>query len=739
MLQVTGGLDTVNPVASNGAVPTENPDELDTSKSGKPIVGVIYPPPEIRNIVDKTASFVARNGFEFESRIRQHEINNPKFNFLNPGDPYHAYYQQKIRDIADGKCTEMQTTKPQAGPTTQSKLQEAIKLVDWIPRDPPPEFEFIADPTTINALDLVLIMFVNNMFVAFDVNFDFLKPQHSNFAYFTRLVEQYTKIILPPKDIVQKLENECRGMRPVLDLVKQRVDWEQYQRRIKEREDAEAERERLAYSMIDWHDFVVVQTVDFQPQETVGLPPPCTPKDVGARILAQQRMEANKVSAQSIEMEVDSDEEVPGQQFAGEGVENQPFPGGDQGAIAFSNEEGMGALHQQVPKPKAVHEVTQPQPAPPRPENVTVRKDYNPRSRLLEKVQSEQKWVISPLTGEKIQADKLTEHLKFNTVDQQYFVQKERELQERQEEELVFALGSDISANIKAFAERRSDIFGVGSKGAEQTMIGKKLGEEDIRKVDPKTIWDGHQASVETTSKAAQAKVNVEEQIAQIHRAQGLLPDSSKERIGPKVTAVDETTGARRPTEPTNIAVISAPPTSVAPSLLPPMVPVVAAPNPLYLLQQNPRVAAPIGGSAMYQHATAVGGYAIATPAAYPPEPEPPVKRTKTFEEQLKPEEEWLNKYGDLGPVNITVVFPLSAEKPEWNLNGQSVSYSLNLTDPVSAIKGKIQETTSMPASKQKLSFENIFIKDANTLAYYNMLDGSTVQLQLKERGGRKK
>ncbi|KRY21911.1 Splicing factor 3A subunit 1, partial [Trichinella patagoniensis] len=605
MPQVTGGLDTVNPVASNGAVPTENPDELDTSKSGKPIVGVIYPPPEIRNIVDKTASFVARNGFEFESRIRQHEINNPKFNFLNPGDPYHAYYQQKIRDIADGKCTEMQTTKPQAGPTTQSKLQEAIKLVDWIPRDPPPEFEFIADPTTINALDLDLIK-LTALFVAKNgrhfltqlmtresrnFQFDFLKPQHSNFAYFTRLVEQYTKIILPPKDIVQKLENECRGMRPVLDLVKQRVDWEQYQRRIKEREDAEAERERLAYSMIDWHDFVVVQTVDFQPQETVGLPPPCTPKDVGARILAQQRMEANKVSAQSIEMEVDSDEEVSGQQLAGEGVENQPFLGGDQGAIAFSNEEGMGALHQQVPKPKAVHEVTQPQPAPPRPENVTVRKDYNPRSRLLEKVQSEQKWVISPLTGEKIQADKLTEHLKFNTVDQQYFVQKERELQERQEEELVFALGSDISANIKAFAERRSDIFGVGSKGAEQTMIGKKLGEEDIRKVDPKTIWDGHQASVETTSKAAQAKVNVEEQIAQIHRAQGLLPDSSKERIGPKVTAVDETTGARRPTEPTNIAVISAPPTSVAPPLLPPMVPVVAAPNPLYLLQQNPRVA----------------------------------------------------------------------------------------------------------------------------------------------------
>lgn len=87
--------------------------------------------------------------------------------------------------------------------------------------------------------------------------------------------------------------------------------------------------------------------------------------------------------------------------------------------------------------------------------------------------QVEQKWVISPLTGEKIPADKLAEHMKFNTVDQQYFVQKEREIHDKQDEEPVYAPGTDISANIRSFASRRSDIFGVGSKGAEQTVIGK--------------------------------------------------------------------------------------------------------------------------------------------------------------------------------------------------------------------------------------------------------------------------
>ena len=63
---------------------------------------IIYPPPEVKNIVDKTAGFVARNGIEFEQRIKQNEINNPKFNFLNPGDPYHAYYKHKVVLIRSG-------------------------------------------------------------------------------------------------------------------------------------------------------------------------------------------------------------------------------------------------------------------------------------------------------------------------------------------------------------------------------------------------------------------------------------------------------------------------------------------------------------------------------------------------------------------------------------------------------------------------------------------------------------
>lgn len=46
---------------------------------------------------------------------------------------------------------------------------------------------------------------------------------------------------------------------------------------------------------------------------------------------------------------------------------------------------------------------------------------------------------------------------------------------------LFFFLGSAIEDSLKELAERRTDIFGVGD---EETVIGKKIGEEDTKKDD---------------------------------------------------------------------------------------------------------------------------------------------------------------------------------------------------------------------------------------------------------------
>lgn len=47
--------------------------------------------------------------------------------------------------------------------TAQQKQQELLKQVaeqQFIPKDPPPEFEFIADPPSISALDLCILKLI---------------------------------------------------------------------------------------------------------------------------------------------------------------------------------------------------------------------------------------------------------------------------------------------------------------------------------------------------------------------------------------------------------------------------------------------------------------------------------------------------------------------------------------------------------------------------------------------------
>ena len=71
--------------------------ELEKASQGK-VTGLILPPPDVRAVVDKTAAFVAKHGKSFEEKILgSAEGRTPKFNFMRPQDPYHAYYEFKIR------------------------------------------------------------------------------------------------------------------------------------------------------------------------------------------------------------------------------------------------------------------------------------------------------------------------------------------------------------------------------------------------------------------------------------------------------------------------------------------------------------------------------------------------------------------------------------------------------------------------------------------------------------------
>lgn len=65
----------------------------------------------------------------------------------------------------------------------------------------------------------------------------------------------------------------------------------------------------VAYAQIDWHDFVVVETVDYQPHETGNFPAPTTPDEVGARVLMQERLEDGEENEMQMESEGEEEDQ----------------------------------------------------------------------------------------------------------------------------------------------------------------------------------------------------------------------------------------------------------------------------------------------------------------------------------------------------------------------------------------------------------------------------------------------
>ncbi|OCT98119.1 hypothetical protein XELAEV_18010347mg [Xenopus laevis] len=768
-----GPVQIMAPQAPDGGQQMEEEEKKEEVVSPKPVVGIIYPPPEVRNIVDKTASFVARNGPEFEARIRQNEINNPKFNFLNPNDPYHAYYRHKVNEFKEGKAQEPSAAIPKVMQQQQSvqqlpqKVQAQVVQETIVPKEPPTEYEFVADPPSISAFDLDVVK-LTAQFVARNgrqfltqlmqkeqrnYQFDFLRPQHSLFNYFTKL------ILIPPKGLLTKLKKEAENPTDVLDQVRYRVEWAKFQEREKKKEEEEKERERVAYAQIDWHDFVVVETVDFQPNEQGNFPPPTTPEELGARILIQERYEKFGES-EEVEMEVESDEEEEAKdKKAGESSSQM-----DQDTQVQDMDEGSDD-EDYTSKAPLPPESPMPPPLPPTPDQVIVRKDYDPKaSKPLPPAPAPDEYLVSPITGEKIPASKMQEHMRIGLLDPRWLEQRDRAIREKQGDDEVYAPGLDIESSLKQLAERRTDIFGV-----EETAIGKKIGEEEIQKPEEKVTWDGHSGSMARTQQAAQANITLQEQIEAIHKAKGLVPEEDgKDKIGPsKPNEMPQLPPpSSTPTIPTHAppvssaprlppvshhphitSPISRPPTMPPPirttmmSALPvmqsppmgsmvrlppgsvlagPMPPILHTPRinvvpmppnpPPMMAQRAPHMIVP----AAFVPAPPVAPVPAPAPMppAHPPPPlddEPAAKKMKS-EDSLIPEEEFLRR--NKGPVTVKVQVPNMQDKTEWKLGGQVLSFTLPLSDQVSVMKVKIHEATGMPQACQ-LANRNFSLRES--------------------------
>lgn len=264
----------------------------EVARQGK-VQGLILPPPDIRAVVDKTAAFVAKHGKGFEEKILgSAEGKTAKFNFMRPADPYHAYYEFKIRELEEGGSAtakvpsiQQETPTPVVEPPTRpsASQQEApissstsvkASLLNPIARiimnkkgtEPPVPFEFSSGhPTGLSSLDMDVIKLTAQYtavsgrdFLASlaqreqrNPQFDFLKPTHMLFSYFTGLVDAYGKV-LHPDATLRKLVEDRADRTKALEMAVLRWEWNRAEEERRGRENVEADKERAAFLAIDW-------------------------------------------------------------------------------------------------------------------------------------------------------------------------------------------------------------------------------------------------------------------------------------------------------------------------------------------------------------------------------------------------------------------------------------------------------------------------------------------------------
>jgi len=754
-------------------------------------IGIIHPPPDIRNIVDKTAQFVARNGPEFEKRILANEKNNAKFNFLNPSDPYHAYYQHRVSEFkaqlqgpaqppsataggapADGGAPEPGAAAQVAdGVEPVKKFDLAVKPVAKVLQPPEAEQYTVRLPEGITGEELDIIkltaQFVARNGKSFltgltsrEINnpqFHFLKPTHSMFTFFTSLTDSYSKVLMPPKGLVEKLRKDTADMTTVLERCLHRLEWERSQEQARQKAEDEIEQERMQMAMIDWHDFVVVETIEFADDEDEELPQPMTLDEVirRSKALAMDEEEEVAESGREVEMEMDEEEVhlVEESLKASTGEEN--------------------AAKAQVPAPP-IEETEAP---------IRIVKNWKRPEDRVPAEKDPTKFVVSPITGELIPINEMAEHMRISLIDPKYKEQKERMMAKLRETTL--APDDEISRNIVGLARTRPDIFGT----TEEEVSNAVKAEIEKKKEEPKqVIWDGHTGSIGRTANQAMSQNAGDEQMDLNNNDGRTLPGPAPPpKIPlPPIRPLPPPPGLALniPRPPPNAIQYSAPGTSVppmappprpvilpTPPLRPPPPPVSMPPAPPQLVNRPPPPPPPASMPPSMVTPPPPGSQFPPMPPPRPFAPPPPVpppsmpmmppppppqgmppppppeeappplpeepepKRQKIDDIQLIPEDQFLAQHP--GSVRISVSVP---NLEEGNLNGQMLEVTIqSLSETISSLKEKIAAEVALPANKQKLSGRAGFLKDNLSLAYYNIGPGETLTLALRERGGRKR
>ena len=427
--------------------------------------------------------------------MREKERNNPKFSFLNPNDAYSVFYAWRLNEIKEGRGAPVAT-----GPSGEAAPAAELEK----PKGPPPpaEFHFSARMPIINAQDLEVVkltaLFVAKRGKGFmtalsqkearNFQFDFLRPQHSLYQFFTRLVDQYT-ILLRPEGVdeatteqkrLAELESNVKNKYHVLERAKQRAEWVKFQEQQKQKKEEEEEKERINYAQIDWQDFVVVETVLFnEADDQAELPPPTTLTDLQSASLEQKAMMSlnplrieeamptdqdtpiyyNAYPAQPEHAPTPTQPEPPSQPMDYTIQQQQPEPPKvppsvsaqaekEEQRIRERMEERERAAATQAAAKAPLGGVQQQQP-------MRIRSDYVPRAQARRQ-HTTMATVLCPNCLQQIPAAEFDQHTRVELLDPRW---KEQRAKAESRSATTNLSTVDVVNNLKRFASQRSDVF----------------------------------------------------------------------------------------------------------------------------------------------------------------------------------------------------------------------------------------------------------------------------------------
>ncbi|CAG9462809.1 unnamed protein product [Pedinophyceae sp. YPF-701] len=455
-------------------------------------VGLIQPPPDIRAILDKTAQFVAKNGVAFEKRILEAERQNAKFQFLVPTSPYHAFYRHRVEEIQSGKDDAAKAAQAEAAKAASEPAKPAAdqKEGDEQPEEeqqggpedgvvvttktlekPDPELYTVHLPAGLTAFDVDL-MKVTAQFTARNgkafleevqrreannPQFAFLKPTHSLFATFTQMADAYSRVLMPPKGVLERLKQDSADWSHVLERCVKRLEYEKALDRERVEADEAAQREREEMAAIDWHDFVVVETILFDDAEDESLPAPLSLQQVLMSRKAQEYdAGAGMEDAGAEEVEMEMDEEEAAMVAEGQRAEGAKRVAGQ--VVEAGDDEGP----------------------------VRVVEGY--KRERAEGPDAATRFVRSPLTGELIPVEDMENHMRVSLLDPRWKTQREAMLAKIRDS--ASASDEEIASNIAGLARTRPDIFGDRREemsAAVQAALGERMTTGNQRAV----AWDG--------------------------------------------------------------------------------------------------------------------------------------------------------------------------------------------------------------------------------------------------------